>query len=48
MGIKSLTYLIKQKCEQDCIETKKLYELSDIKVIPSVHRIISKKWLLIS
>ena len=27
----------------DDIETQKLYELSDIKVIPSVHRIISKK-----
>lgn len=28
MGIKSLTYLIKQKCSNDCIEHKKLYELS--------------------
>jgi flap endonuclease-1 len=32
MGIKSLTYLIKQQCEQDCIETKKLYELSGKRV----------------
>ena len=28
MGIKCLTYLIKQKCNDSCIETKKLYELS--------------------
>ena len=32
MGIKSLTFLIKNKGSPNCIETKKLYELSGKRV----------------